>query len=152
MDVFFDDLVMSHTIRIRRRLDELPDTIPGSDLLLSKLQIHDITLNDLFDLMAIMVGISAEEEKADHMRLEEVLRDDWGFWHTVNENLVRLREEAAKQQTILGQEGDLLQARTDRFAGALARTSKTMRWRLRARVGTRTRWYEEVGEVDRERA
>jgi hypothetical protein len=32
---------------------------------------------------------------------------------------------------------------------AIERAPKTQRWKLRARVGERTRWYEQVEEVNR---
>ena len=50
VDVFLDELVMSHTIDMRGRLELAAPTIPLVDLLLSKLQIHEITDNDVLDL------------------------------------------------------------------------------------------------------
>jgi len=46
IDVFMDTLVMAHTIRFADRLELADPCITLADLVLSKLQIHEMTAND----------------------------------------------------------------------------------------------------------
>src|SRR5438270_10798909 len=87
VDVFLDELVMSHTIDMRGRLELAAPTIPLVDLLLSKLQIHEITDDDVLDLIVLL----AEHELGDGgdgtfdvPRLLDLTSRDWGFAHTAS--------------------------------------------------------------------
>ena len=48
--MFLDALRMSHTIEFKARLDCTPPTAQTADLLLAKLQIHEITEKDVKDM------------------------------------------------------------------------------------------------------
>jgi hypothetical protein len=153
VDVFLDDLIMSHTLQLRERLDLPGLTVALSDLLLSKLQIHEITRNDLVDMMVLFAGSDAlgkDTHDSDTARVLSVLRDDWGFWYTSTSNLRRLTEELAHDEPLLGGLAPELVQRAGTLLELLEEVPKSLRWKLRARVGTKTRWYEEVGEVDRD--
>jgi hypothetical protein len=72
--------------------------------------------------------------------------EDWGLWRTTQINLERLREglgtlalDPADQQLVL--------ERIDSLWDRIEREPKSRRWRLRARVGDRKRWYEVPDEV-----
>ncbi len=54
IDVFMDELVMAHTMHFKGRLDLDFPTIGLADLLLSKLQIHQITENDSIDTIVLL--------------------------------------------------------------------------------------------------
>ena len=60
-DVFCDDLVMAHTIPFGGRLELGGPAITVTDLLLTKLQIHEFTDNDLIDCMVLL----AEHQPGD---------------------------------------------------------------------------------------
>ena len=56
-----DELVMAHTLSYRDRLELSAPTLPVTDLLLSKLQVHEMTANDLIDMTILLL----EHETSD---------------------------------------------------------------------------------------
>ena len=56
IDVFLDVLRMSHTIEFKGRLGGVGPAAPAADLLLSKLQIHEITEKDVKDIGALLAA------------------------------------------------------------------------------------------------
>jgi hypothetical protein len=159
VDVFLDKLVMAHTIDFAGRLGTTGPCIPLADLVLSKLQIHEITSNDLIDLTVLFgehaIGEHAigehgpggeRDELIELARLRALLCDDWGFWYTATGNLDRLSETAATAP-LPEDVRRLVLSRAQQLRGDLADTPKTRRWRLRAKLGTRRQWYEKVEEV-----
>ncbi|MDT5335402.1 MAG: hypothetical protein QOD90_907, partial [Mycobacterium sp.] len=54
IDVFMDALVMAHSINFVDRLELADPCISLADLVLSKLQIHEMTANDLIDLTVLL--------------------------------------------------------------------------------------------------
>lgn len=153
VDVFLDDLVMAHTVHMKDRLDLPGPTISVADLLLSKLQIHEITRNDLLDTIALLAGPDGIGESTDEpttARLLGIFRDDWGFWYTATRNLDAVERELTECWQVLGSSADLVAVRLRSLQGLLNEVPKSLKWKMRGRVGARTRWYEEVSEVDRE--
>jgi hypothetical protein len=149
IDVFMDTLVMAHSIGFADRLDLADPCITLADLMLSKLQIHEMTANDLIDLTVLLgehrIGVQTAGQ-IDLDRILEVLCDDWGFWYTADLNLALLHESVQRP----GLDPELAaQVRTqiETLRGALAEAPKSRRWRMRAKVGTRKRWYQQVEEV-----
>ncbi|OLE90404.1 MAG: hypothetical protein AUF79_10465 [Crenarchaeota archaeon 13_1_20CM_2_51_8] len=149
IDVFWDKLkAANHPISFRGRLEIDPISIPLSDLLLEKLQIVSFSRKDLLDTLLILKAHALSEKEEPETistdRLARVLSRDWGFWHTVTTNLHRIREYL-KDMTILSQqESTELVEKLDRILLATGRASKSLKWRLRALVGTRKKWYNPV--------
>jgi hypothetical protein len=75
-----------------------------------------------------------------------VTADDWGFEHTIRRTLMRLRE-AAVAYDLDGLTTARIQSRIDRLVELLDRAPKTLRWRMRARLGERVRWFELPEEI-----
>lgn len=68
-----------------------------TDLLLEKMQIVEIDLKDLKDTVALLLEHDLAEkdggvEEIDCGRLCQLLCADWGFYHTVTENLDKVLE------------------------------------------------------------
>lgn len=150
VDVFLDDLVMAHTITFAGRLEGDQRTVCLADLLLSKLQIHRITENDLIDLVVLLgaAGFGPGEDQIDLAYIVGIMAADWGFHRTTLANLAKL-DEALERYTALSPDvAASVRARARQLAEAIEAVPKTTRWRLRARIGTRVPWYEDVEEVD----
>jgi hypothetical protein len=152
VDVFLDELIMSHTIDLRGRLELDAETVSLADLLLSKLQIQEITENDLIDLAALLsahpVGVPGATG-IDLGHVASILGDDWGFHRTAHDNLSKLSEALDRFGAMSVTDAAAVRERAAAIVAELARTPKSRRWRRRARLGTRVRWYEEVEDVDR---
>jgi hypothetical protein len=149
IDVFMDSLVMAHSIKFVDRLALADPCVPLADLLLSKLQIHEITANDLIDLIVLLGEHAIDRQTAGQIDLErllDVLCDDWGFWYSADRNLALVHDSVDRP----GVDSELaarVQTRVETLRAALNEAPKSRRWRVRAKVGTRKRWYEPVEEV-----
>jgi hypothetical protein len=165
VDVLVDRLEMCHVLEFGDRLDLSRPTLPLAELLLSKLQIIKINRKDVLDALALLAEhpLAADDgdPDSDHglsainlTRIVAITSGDWGWWRTVTGNLDKL---AAYLATDL-EDGDLAldPDRPPRFdpaeqvralRAAIDAAPKSARWRLRAGVGDRVRWYNEPEEM-----
>jgi hypothetical protein len=149
VDVFMDELYFCHRIPLKDRLHLDSPTIPVTDLLLEKMQIVEINLKDLKDTLVLLLehGVAhgqAEREEIDLERLGQLLAADWGFYHTVTTNLAKVREFAGRLDGLGPEQTVAVTGRIDEILVALETRPKSLAWRMRARVGTRVKWYQEV--------
>lgn len=151
VDVFFDEVRMCHVVDYRDRLDRDQPTVPLAELLLQKLQIVQLNRKDLLDVAVLLADHPLGHDDGDCINrsvFSAVLGDDWGFYRTVTGNLARMGELIRGEQ--VGFEVPAVVAqRLEEFSELAESSPKSLRWRLRARVGERVRWYEEVEEVVR---
>jgi hypothetical protein len=153
LDVMLDRLDMCHVLDFRDRIERMPYTLEPTDLLLSKLQIVEINDKDLQDALYLLAAFPVREDDEsgtlDPVRLCQIVCADWGWWRTVGGNLDRIAalSEEDRSRLIPGNApfDPIEQARTLRRRADDA--PKTLRWRLRATVGERVRWYELPEEV-----
>jgi hypothetical protein len=152
VDVFLDKLNMAHVLELKERLPIHPVTVPLADLLLQKLQIVEFTSKDAIDILVLLREhpLGNDEIAINTPYLTGLLANDWGFWHTATKNLAHVRDEWLPDLEVLG-DGDRNVVR-DRLEELLKRVEgepKTLKWKLRARLGTRVRWYQDVDEFRR---
>ena len=153
IDVFFDKLSMCHTIDFQGRLEVDYPTIPLAELVLVKLQIYDITEKDLKDVSLVIlahdIGDSDQETiNIDH--ISKILSSEWGFYYTVTENLKFLRDTYLEKFDFLSdQRKDEVRNKIEIMLNRINSQKKSRGWKLRARIGTRRRWYNEVEEAMR---
>jgi hypothetical protein len=149
-DVFMDDLVMAHVVPFGGRLQLDSPTVSITDLLLSKLQIHEITENDLMDSIAILgehdVAVG-DREAIDAAHISSIMSKDWGFWYTTLANLEKIEEAVGRYAAVPATMAENVKKGVVAVRETIDGTSKTAKWKIRARMGTRVRWYEEVDEV-----
>ncbi|MBO0747183.1 MAG: hypothetical protein J2O47_02465 [Acidimicrobiaceae bacterium] len=153
VDVFMDELVMAHTLSYRDRLELSAPTLPVTDLLLSKLQVHEMTANDLIDMtILVLEHETADGPQPDVIRRDqvtEILRNDWGFWYEAMQNLDRLERAVSGYPSLTDEDRTVAQHTISDLRTVLVESPKSTRWKLRARVGERVRYWEEVDEVHR---
>lgn len=142
-DVFVDAVRMCHVIEFKHRLLLLEDTLTPTDLLLTKLQIVELNDKDLTDAVALLVDQSLEagaSDAIDTAYLEEVWSGDWPLWRT---SQLTLRKITRAMPAGLDAEST---AQAVKSVAALEHVlesgRKSLRWRVRSRVGDRVRWYE----------
>jgi hypothetical protein len=157
VDVFVDRLDFCHPIEVRDRLGEHPLTLPLPELLLSKLQVVEPTAVDLMDATAILLshpvtgtggtggGVDSGPEQLSASTVAGVLARDWGFHHTAMRNLDRLAGHTAALELTDDERARVVGGIVALVAAADA-APKTLGWRLRARVGERVRWWQDVDE------
>jgi hypothetical protein len=148
IDVLIDRLEMCHMLPFHDRLDRLPLTLDVSDVLLSKLQIVELNEKDAADVLALLsaypIRPGDEPGTVGLARFGAIVADDWGWWRTVTANLVVIRELARGDGRSLVPAGAPYDAVAQLRAleAEAHRVPKSLRWRLRAMIGERVRWYE----------
>lgn len=147
VDVIVDSLAMCHTLGLRDRLGLDYPTVPLADLLLSKLQIVELNQKDIADALALLREFPLEAGDAQAVstkRIMHITSQNWGWWRTVTGNLEALSALAEESDT--GQ--DAAVARLDGLRRAIDDAPKSGRWRVRARIGHRVRWFQTPEEID----
>jgi hypothetical protein len=151
IDVIVDRLTMCHTLDLRPGFGRLRLTVDAMDVLLSKLQIVELNEKDARDIVHLLAGLPLGEDEPgalDMGRFRSLLRADWGWWRTVTRNLEKLPSLVAEKPGLMPPDpahDPLDQAR--RLLAAAEAAPKSIKWRLRANVGERVRWYELPEEV-----
>jgi hypothetical protein len=147
IDVLIDKLHMCHTLTFAERLARLPYTLDPMDMLLSKLQIVELNEKDADDCLRLLVTFpfadSDDPASMDVRVFRSVVGDDWGWWKTVTLNLERIGAVlgGGVPPAIVGGRLDP-RAQLETLAQMADDAPKSRRWKLRARVGERKRWYE----------
>jgi hypothetical protein len=152
VDVIVDRLFMCHELVFKERIERMPVTIDLTDLLLTKLQVVEQNEKDVHDIVYLLSAFEVREGDDPGTlglkRIGEVLRDDWGWWRTVTGNLDRIVQ-------LVGDDPKKVPAGAtyDPTEQALAirkfadEVPKSLRWKIRSRVGDRVQWYELPEEV-----
>ncbi|HSS62393.1 MAG TPA: hypothetical protein VLK30_13145 [Candidatus Limnocylindrales bacterium] len=146
VDVFIDVIRMSHVIDLRSRLAHTGPCASPSDLMLSKLQIYEVNRKDLIDLTALVLDhpiASGDDEAIDARYVARLVAEDWGFYRTLQINLEKLRHTVDE----LDVDREIVNSRLDELWAVVEAEPKPLRWRMRAQVGDRMRWYELPEEV-----
>ena len=151
VDVFVERLNFCHTIEIRSRLHQHPITLPVEELMLSKLQIIEMTLTDVMDVGVILathrVG-GGGLEAIDGAHIARLLAGDWGFHHTATRNLRRIADLVGSTVDIGPAENAQIQEGARRLLEVIDAEPKSTRWRLRDKIGERKQWWQDVDEKE----
>jgi hypothetical protein len=139
-DVFVDKFTMCHSFDFRQRLSLAPETLPLADLLLFKLQVMETNEKDYKDVVALLADHTLDPESLDADGIARFLSVDWGWWRTVT--LVLDRVEAFTRELSGLPHRDHVEENIRGLRTAIDAHPKSSRWKLRARVGERKRWYE----------
>lgn len=148
LDVFVGEFRMCHTIAFERLAVDSP-TVPLAELLVTKLQIVQMNEKDLKDIVAILLEHPVgehDDETVNARRIAGLCAADWGLWRTSRGSIEFVRD-GLDRLAIEASERDLVRERLDALWERVEREPKSMRFKARARVGDRTRWYEEPDEV-----
>jgi hypothetical protein len=151
VDVFLGKPPLCHEIDFGERLDLPGPVMSATDLLLQKIQIHDATEKDLIDIAFLLAEFPLEHAQ-DGLRVLSVerivglLARDWGFYHDASTNLQKLSTLAAVLPASVAESA---RERADELSRAIEDAPKSRRFTLRAKVGTRAQWYEDVEELVR---
>jgi hypothetical protein len=154
VDVFVGVFAMCHRLDLSDRLHLHAQALDAADLLLTKLQIHEVNRKDLVDAVRLVLThevadiAPATADGTDAMslnRLRTITSGDWGWFTTVTDNLVLVRTAAT--DLLEPQEADVVQGRLDLIDASLRSSPKSMRWKARSMVGRKAPWYEMPEEV-----
>jgi hypothetical protein len=143
VDIFLGRFEMCHRLDLDRRLEIEHPALSAADLLLTKLQVVELTQKDVTDTaMLLRTHTLSDRDEAGHLnvdRLVQVLSADWCFYTTATDNLQEL--PAVVDRTVSGQ-GAPIEGTTIQLLEAVSAAPKSRSFKLRGRVGRRVRWYE----------
>jgi hypothetical protein len=151
IDVFLDQLQMCHTVDFKDCLDLDYPTISLAHLLLQKMQIVRINEKDIKDTLALLLEHEmgkSDKETIDVELITKTLSEDWGFYYTVTTNLGKVRTFMDTYK-LTEEDRAVINKKLDTLISAIENQPKSLRWKLRAKVGTKQKWYNEVEEVER---
>ena len=153
VDIFFDKLEMNHDIPFAGRLELEEMTIPLADMLLEKMQIVHINEKDIVDTIMLLrehsIGDSAAPETIDGSYLAKLLSNEWGFYYTVTTNLKNVEDRLNVYPELTEEDRADVSKKIHELLSILDKQPKTLAWKLRARVGPKTKWYKDVEDVRR---
>jgi hypothetical protein len=152
VDIFLNEFEMCHKFDFtdRLKLDKL--TLPLADLLLTKLQVYEITEREYRDVIALFtdheVGEKDSPELINGKYIAKLCSDDWGLWRTTTLNLERI-SSALPRYVSSSDHQTQVKTKMDSLRKTIDSEPKSFRWKVRARVGEKVKWYE-LPEADRE--
>jgi hypothetical protein len=146
IDVLLDRFTMAHELDLRGSVSADGLTIAAADLLMTKLQVVSINDKDVRDLLALLVDHELADGDIELGRILEATTNDWGLEHTIHRSLATVAE-LAPGIGLSPEQLDAARGRVTSLGEALHGAPKGRRWKMRARVGERVKWYEEPEEA-----
>ena len=144
LDVFVGEFSMCHVIPLTDRLERDPLTIPLAELLLTKMQVVELTERDQRDIYNLIfhhelsqgggAGIEADFIAA-------ICARDWGLWRTSKATIEKCITNLAGY-ALAPETSAVIIERLKALWKHIDDAPKSTKWRLRSRVGDRVRWYE----------
>jgi hypothetical protein len=141
VDLFLDEFIMCHKFNFKENILAGTYTLPITQLLMTKLQVVEKTEKEYRDLLVAFhdydVATGGGEIRGDE--IADLCSRDWGMYTTFQKSLEALM---AKAEELEGAERATIVARVEKLMAIMDASPKSFGWRMRARVGERTRWYE----------
>ncbi|MBN2050640.1 MAG: hypothetical protein JW760_09365 [Spirochaetales bacterium] len=151
VEIFYDKLSMNHEIDYAGRLEKDFPTLPPAELLLQKLQMVHMNEKDIKDAVVLVrahpVG-PGDENMINTEVLTGTLSGDWGFYHTSVENLGKIRDSLTRYDVLSDDDRKVVAERLDLLLAGLEEAPKSLKWKMRAKLGTKKKWYNEVDDWD----
>lgn len=146
VDIFFDQLEMCHTVVFKDRMNIDNWTISLADLLLEKMQIVKINMKDLKDTAVLLLehDVGPDDRTINMTHIAKIMSNDWGFYHTFTTNLNKVSDVLSQFNSLRERERDLIRERIQGILDLLEKSKKSLKWRARAKIGARMKWYRQV--------
>jgi len=152
VDIFLDVFEMCHRFDFRNRLQLDNPTISLADLLATKLQVVEISEREYRDIIALLhdheVGDADEPETINGSYLANLCAEDWGLYKTLSVNIANVLL-ALDDYQLEPQAKETVRRRLEKLRSLMEDASKSMGWRMRAKIGEKKQWYQ-LPEMDKE--
>lgn len=151
IDIFVDKLTFCHEVDLTRRLEIDPVTLTLADLFLEKMQIVRIGEKDVKDTIILLREHELSDEGNAGINMDyiaKILADDWGFYYTVTTNLKKTRDYASNLAVLNPGDRKLIEDRIEKLLEKIEGEGKTIKWKMRARAGTKIKWYNDAEDVE----
>lgn len=147
VDIFYDKLIMNHTVDLSKRLEVDYPTIPLAELFLSKMQIVEINYKDLTDTSILLLEHEIGEKDDETINIKvvtEALSKDWGFYFTVTTNLQKLKKFVPSFETFNENQKAEILNKADTLLKFIEDEPKSLKWKMRSKIGPKIPWYSPV--------
>ena len=146
IDVFMDKLDFCHPIPWKDRLEVDDPTIPLAELLLEKTQIVQINEKDIIDVIMLLreheIG-GGDENVINGSHVARLCAGEWGLWRTTTMNLSKVHDYLPHLD-LTDEDKDVVVRRLAELRTAIEDFPKGTKWKLRARVGDKVKWYKTI--------
>lgn len=141
VDIFLDEFVMCHKLDLRQCLLPGTHTIPITDLVMTKLQVVEMTEKEYLDLVAAFRDFDVSESESGIIgkKIARACAKDWGLYKTFSKSLEAIREKARNLQS---DDMNVIVTRVDRLRRMLEEEPKSLSWRVRGKIGEKAKWYD----------
>jgi len=145
VDIFLDVFEMCHSINLKEAIDSSQSmALDVTHLLMTKLQIVEITEKDLLDIICLLltheVSERDDEEVISLRKICEITSNDWGIYKTFTITLEKIK--GILPRYLLEEEVRFVKEKIELILNKIESEPKTVKWKLRAQIGERVRWYE----------
>jgi hypothetical protein len=150
IDIFFDKLNFCHEINWQGRLGVDQLTIPLAEMLLEKMQIVKINEKDIIDTLMLLLEHplgDKDNETINIARISKLCANDWGLWRTISMNLTKVSELAHGYPQLSASEKITIEKQVVVAIARINNENKSLTWKLRAKIGDRVKWYQEVDDI-----
>ena len=141
VDLFLDEFVMCHKFNFKENILAGTYTLPVTQLLMTKLQVVEKTDKEYKDMVVAFrdFDVTSGPDGIRGDEIAELCSKDWGvyttFWKTLEAVMARAPELA-------GEESGVVCSRVEKLMSMMEAAPKSFGWKMRARVGERTKWYD----------
>jgi putative nucleotidyltransferase-like protein len=141
VDLFLDEFVMCHKFNFKESILAGTYTLPITQLLMTKLQVVEKTEKEYSDLIAAFLDFEVTDGRGEIRgdEIADLCSKDWGLYTTFWKSLESLLEKA---QTIGSDDRNIVVPRIGKLMAIMGTKPKSFSWKMRARIGERTRWYD----------
>ncbi len=152
VDIFLNEFEMCHKLDFTDRIRIEKLTLPLADLLMTKLQVYEITEREYKDVIALLTDNEAGNHDGPNTinskHISKLCGDDWGLYKTSMLNLDRI-EKGLGGYSLPERQMEHVKSNIESLRRAIEAAPKSIRWRARARVGEKVKWYQ-LPEPDKE--
>jgi hypothetical protein len=141
VDLFLDEFIMCHKFNFKESILADTYTLPITQLLMTKLQVVEKSEKEYMDLLAAFHDFEITNG-GDGIRGNEVAElcsKDWGIYTTFWKSLESVLHRA---ESLPQGEGNMVAVKVRKLMAIMEAEPKSFGWRMRARIGERTRWYD----------
>lgn len=149
IEVQIDKIDFCHAIDLRNRLKLDYPTITLADLILSKLQIIEINKRDIEDIWVLILEHEVgeiEEETINSKYISKLLSKKWGFYYTVKNNLEKVAYFLRNNNFLSNSQKSNIKKKINKILLDIDNEKKSIVWKIRAKIGTKIKWYKYVSE------
>ncbi len=149
VDIFVGVFEQCHKLDLLVGAERMEYTITPSQLLLTKLQIVQLNEKDVKDLITMFLDWSIGEDDSglNRVTLAQLFGNDWGLFTTSFDTLNQVGQHASEYVSV--EELDVVMRHVQDLRELMTSSPKSLRFRIREKIGRKMPWYETPEEVKR---